>query len=901
MKIFRQFTRRSLAKNRVRTLVTIIGIVLSMALLTAVIEGAHSGLEYMKSAEIASSGSYHVVYDSVTDQQADTLSADPAVKQSAMLDLVGWADIGSGNPGKPYLVILSADPTLGDLLSIRLTSGRMPERPDEILLPDHLSSNGGVRAPLGSTLTLDVGSRASGGAALTMSVPMNDDQPESLNECTTMTFTVTGTYARLTADVEGYSCPGYTAFTTGRNTGSGLFLVRLEKARQIDAFLEQHQNIPTIYTPHADLLRLEGAIGNNNIRTTLYGFASILVCLIVFGSISLIYNSFSISVSERTRQFGLLKSVGATKKQILSCVLYEALLLGSIGIVIGLIVGCVGIGVTLYLLRNIFARLTVAEGVSIRLVLNAGALVTAAAVCLITTLIAAWIPARRALKVSPIDSIRQTRDVTVKAKAVRTSVLTKKLFGFEGMMASKNFRRSRKRARSTVLSLFLSVLLFISASALCSYLTDTVTGFSFDDTEIDISYTAAGQDSAQADRIMAALSAAPGITRTAQAEGDSLLFYISDQYLSEEFRAYLYENVVTTDTSPSFYGSLVFLDDESFRDLCSGAGLTSGDYLDPSAPLGILYNHETTVIYNDKGSRYEGHSLTDSPAPFPVTIRESKEYDGLIFYTVQTDENGKDLAVYYTEEYLSSLAPEETPEIENAVLKPWEETYDETVLTIGAVTNVRFWIQNDSFAIFYPACVKDAVLPSDSSEDYGAPVSLLFQAEDHTAANAFMENALREGGWDQSRLADHAENKELPRLVVTIVNVFSYGFIILISLIAVANVFNTISTNVSLRRREFAMMRSVGLSDRGLRRMLNYECLIYGFRALVTGLPAAALLCWVIWQVAGVSSDAAFYIPWHSVLISVGSVFLVVFVTMLYAGGRIRKDDPIEALKNENV
>ena len=116
-----------------------------------------------------------------------------------------------------------------------------------------------------------------------------------------------------------------------------------------------------------------------------------------------------------------------------------------------------------------------------------------------------------------------------------------------------------------------------------------------------------------------------------------------------------------------------------------------------------------------------------------------------------------------------------------------------------------------------------------------------------------------------------------------------------------ANVFNTISTNVSLRRREFAMMRSVGLSDRGLRRMLNYECLIYGFRALVTGLPAAALLCWVIWQVAGVSSDAAFYIPWHSVLISVGSVFLVVFVTMLYAGGRIRKDDPIEALKNENV
>ena len=900
MKIFRQFTRRSLGKNRVRTLVTIIGIVLSMALLTAVIEGAYSGLEYMKSAEIASSGSYHVIYNPVTRQQADDLSADPAVNQSAMIDLVGWADIGSENPLKPYLVILSAPSGLDDLLSIRLTSGRMPEGPDEIILPDHLFSNGGVRAPLGSTLTLDVGSRTSDGTVLDMCVPMDEERQESLTGCTSISFTVTGTYGRLSADAEGYSCSGFTAITTGRSADSGLFLIRLDRAKQIDAFLERNRIVSADYKAHNDLLRLEGAIGNNNIRITLYGFAAVLVFLIVFGSISLIYNSFSISVSERTRQFGLLKSVGATKKQILSCVLYEALLLGTIGILIGLIVGCAGIGLTLYLLRGVFSRLTVAEGVSIHLVLNAGALLTSAAVCLITTLIAAWIPARRALKISPIDSIRQTKDVSVKAKAVRTSALTKKLFGFEGMMASKNFRRSRKRARSTVLSLFLSVLLFISASALCSYLTDAITGFSFDDTEIDISYTAAGPDSAQADRIMSALSAAPGITRMARAEGDSRAVYIDDRYLSEEFRAYL-SDIVQTDASPSFYGSLLFLDGDSFRELCSGAGLNTEDYLDPSAPLGILYNHETAVIYSDKGSRYDGHSLTDSPAPFPVTIREQKEYDGLILYTVRTDESGKEFAVFYTEEYLISLGPEEVPDIENAVLKPFEETYDETMLTVGAVTDVRFWIQNDSFAIIYPDSVKEAVFPSDDSETVGEPVSLLFQTEDHTAANAFMESALREGGWDQSRLADHAENKELPRLVVMIVNVFSFGFIILISLIAVANVFNTISTNVSLRRREFAMMRSVGLSDRGLRRMLNYECLIYGFRALVTGLPAAALLCWVIYKVAGVSSDTVFYIPWRSVLIAVGSVFLVVFVTMLYAGGRIRKDDPIEALKNENI
>ena len=898
MKIFRQFTRRSLGKNRVRTLVTIIGIVLSMALFTAVIEGAYSGLEYMKNVEIYSRGSYHVVYNDVTREKAEALASDPSVKQSASLDLVGWAEIGSENPSKPYLVILSADENVDGLLSIHLTSGRMPQGPDEILIPDHLVSNGGVRAPLDSTLTLEVGSRTSDGAVLGMTDLWDFDRAEVLTGCSSMTFTVTGTYQRLTADAEGYNCPGFTAITTGMSSGHGLFLVRLRNARETDAFLDRSRSISGDYTPHSDLLRLEGAIGNNSIRTTLYGFAAVLVFLIVFGSISLIYNSFSISVSERTRQFGLLKSVGATKKQILSCVLYEALLLGSIGILVGLVVGCAGIGITLYLLRGVFARLASADGVSIRLVLNAGALAAAAAICLATTLIAAWIPARRALKVSPIDSIRQTRDVTIKAKNVRTSPLTKKLFGFEGMMAAKNFRRSRKRARSTVLSLFLSVTLFIAATSLCSYLKDAITGFSFDDTQVDISYTAAGPDSAQADRIMAALSAAPGITNQARVMGDSRCFYIDQSLLSKDYLAYLSESVMD-DTGPSFYASLLFLDEENFRSLCKENGLNAEDYHDPAAPAGILYNHETCVVYSDRGGRYEGHDLTDGAAvPFPVSVHISREYDGLIFYSIKTDENGKRFAVFYTEDYLASLPVENSPDIGEAVLKPLEETYDEIVLTVGAVVSTRFWVQNDSLTIYYPESVRDAVLPS---EDDGEPVYLMFRTEDHTAARTYMEAALREGGWDQSRLGDHAEQKELPRLVVTIVNVFSYGFIILISLIAVANVFNTISTNVSLRRREFAMMRSVGLSDRGLRRMLNYECLIYGLRALVIGLPSAGLFCWVIYRVADVSSDTGFYIPWRNVLIAVGSVFLVVFVTMLYAGGRIRKDDPIEALKNENI
>ena len=138
-------------------------------------------------------------------------------------------------------------------------------------------------------------------------------------------------------------------------------------------------------------------------------------------------------------------------------------------------------------------------------------------------------------------------------------------------------------------------------------------------------------------------------------------------------------------------------------------------------------------------------------------------------------------------------------------------------------------------------------------------------------------------------------------MIVGVVNVFAYGFIILISLIAAANVFNTISTNIMLRRREFAMLKSIGMTEKGMRKMLSYECVIYGFRALVLGLPVSVGVTYLIHRIVSEELERSFYMPWHSVAIAVGSVFLVVFATMLYARAKLRKDNPIDALKNENL
>jgi putative ABC transport system permease protein len=137
--------------------------------------------------------------------------------------------------------------------------------------------------------------------------------------------------------------------------------------------------------------------------------------------------------------------------------------------------------------------------------------------------------------------------------------------------------------------------------------------------------------------------------------------------------------------------------------------------------------------------------------------------------------------------------------------------------------------------------------------------------------------------------------------VITVVNIFSIGFIVLISLIAAANVFNTISTNIALRRREFAMLKSIGMTQKGFNKMMNFECLLYGLKGLVYGIPVSIGITWLIYQSILNGWETGFFIPWHSIVIAVGSVFAVVFATMLYAMDRIKKDNPIDALKNENL
>lgn len=900
MSIFTKYTRRCLEKNKTRSTVTIIGIILSMAMLTAVVEAAVSGISYLRRVEVAATGAFHGFFKSQTSDDADRLAGLDEIESSARWSTVGWAKIESKNEYKPYILVQSVSEGFEELVSVKLTEGRLPENEGEIILPTTLKTDGGYAADVGDVITFPLGKRCSEGYELSRYIyyrPTGEAADlEEIVDASEMTFTVVGKYERFDYNIDDYNSAAYIALT--RDAGT---LPRLERTTEL-FFTVKH---PTRYydfvdelgaehRDHSDLIRMYGLFRSGNVMRMVYSFMVILIAMITFGSVSLIYNSFSISISERVKQFGILKSVGATRPQIRKSVLAEACMLSAVAIPIGALCGCVGIGVTFYFLRDSFVYLAGGSTTEqMRLVVSPTGLGIAAALCFIIVLISAYIPARRAIAISPISAVRQSGDIVIKKRSIRTSKLTKKLFGFEGMMASKNFGRNRKRYRSTIISLFLSVTLFISASSFCAYLTRSVTSSLDNDARYDISYYVYGDDSTDKNRkfLFEGLSALGGVNDSA---------YVSTAYTRisiDSSIAHKSTSGVYNTENGKLYATVavMFVDDDNFRKLCGENGLDPEKFFDKSAPAAILQGKANVMVNYDNGD-YKMHAVTlieDDALPCTAENSYIKQIEGYVFVKTTTKE-GKDFYVYVPEGSDYTNIDEDTAIFVQEA--DAQMTFEHNI--VAALDERPFYCGGSQCALIYPYSmvneVRTDVVTADETDFY-------FTTDDHAALKGKMKNFLEESGFATSRIYDKAANRESSMMVITVIKVFSYGFIVLISLIAASNVFNTISTNILLRRREFAMLRSVGMTEGSISKMMNIECLIYGAKGLMFGLPASFAVTFLIWKAAGGGLEIEFFIPWTPVLLAIGSVFAVVFSSMLYAMRLIRRDNPIDALKNENI
>ena len=900
MNVFNKVTLQSLKKNKTRTIVTIIGIILSAAMICAVTTFASSFMNYAKETTIYSDGNWHG-YERDTDWNTYTeIWGTGKVEEAVYLQQLGYAYAeGCENEFKPYIYVLGAGKDVEEVLPIHITSGKYPTTQTEIMLPNHLYTNGGVKYSLGDTITLELGQRMLDGYPMTQNDPcyiyeQGDEvfNGEVLEIKETRTYTVVGFYDRMSNMIEKTTAPGYTALTVSDKETYTPYkydvYFRMENPKEIYDFMKE---LGLTGDTNTDLLMYSGTFAADTFSTMLYSLAAIVIGLIMFGSVALIYNAFSISVSERTKQFGLLSSIGATKKQLKRMVLFEALAVSVIGVPLGVLAGVGGIGVTLMLIGDKFRAM--GFPIDMKLSVSPAAIIIAVIVALITVLISAWIPSKRATKVSAVEAIRQNIDVK-NTKPVKTSKLTYKLFGLPGMLANKHYKRNKKKYRTTVLSLFMSIVLFVSASAFTDYLMESV-GVGFGSVGYDLTMHASGEefDKLTPIELLNRMKAAKSVTEGAYSVVYNRYSSIKTEYLTEEGIEFLDRNQGQGENKSirNAYAYVTFVDDAAFKALLKENGLSEEKYMNPDSPLALAL--DGTTRFNMYTQKYEKTKFFSTNEP-QLVLQTERGVPGYYCSGEVPDENGNTVVLYLKDKESDVEGPEE-------LYFSLEEAYIYTTIQVGTVIYEKPFFVRDSYGmnVIYPISFAERVF-----EDFDAVDSsyyYMLSSSNHTESYTAVQSILSDNGFNAKNLQNIAEMEESERNIVTIIRVFSYGFIVLISLIAAANVFNTISTNISLRRREFAMLKSVGMAQRDFNKMMNFECLLYGSRALLYGLPVSCGITFLIYLAIMEGYETTFHLPWTAIGIAVLSVFLVVFITMMYSMSKIKKDNPIDALKNENL
>ena len=848
MNIFHKVTLQSLKKSRTRTVVTVIGVALSAAMITAIATFSVSLQNYMISGAAAKTGNWHIEIPDADSAFVQVQTEDSRVANVVTLQNIGYTTLEGGqNPEKPYLFITGWNEAALDTLPIKLLSGRLPENGSEVVIPAHIAANGGVKILVGDTLTLTVGDRISGGQKLSQHEPYRAGK-EKLIPATEKSYKVVGICLRPA--IEEYAAPGYTLITKEDIAAADSLsvFIALKNPYQIRSYADNLSGNHS-YVLNDDVLRFMGLSGEKMVTVLLYSIGAILIAFVMLGSVFLIYNSFNISMNERTHQFGILMSVGATEKQLRNSVLFEGLCIGSIGIPLGILAGIPSIQLVLSLVAKNFANVLY-DDVPLTLVVSVPALAAAAVISMITILISAYIPAKKAAGTPVMECIRQANEVKAEAKTLKTSKLTKHLYGLEELLAIKNFKRNKRRYRSIILSLTFSVVLYVSASTFGTYLNQLAEKSAVVVEDYDISFDTRDMEEGELFQLYDELKTTEGITQSSYQALSTYSCMLNTSDLSSHFLEEYGQLIGYNGSSKTVEVQLdiQFVEDSVYQTLLSGLGLLAEEYTGQDENMvmaGIL-----------PGSWY----TQEQPIEFKLRSK--------------TGDQTKTIRATFVKDYpdLLPAQPGEWPGYSLMVIAPYEvkpqfDTLDATIMP--------------------------------------TKLGMTFQSEKPGQSTAAMQATIDKAGITaEYELFNVYKILEQNRNTTFIVNLFSIVFVMMISLIAVANVFNTISTNIKLRRREFAMLRSVGMSDRDFNKMMRFECILYGARTMLWGLPLSGFLSYLIYKgmVAGTidgADNVNFVSPWGSMAISLLGVLLIVFITMLYAVSKIKKENIIDALRDD--
>ena len=848
MSILNDLTIKNLKLNKKRTIVTIVGIILSTALMVGIGLLFSSFQDYMIRETISYNGKYEAEYGDVSLDKLNSI--DKKDFSYFYQKPIGFSKFDSANEYKPYIYISSVDKEYFN--ELHLISGRFAENDSELVISNHINTNGGASYKIGDIITLKYGERVIEG----VNTLANNEyyEEETLNIVGEKTYTIVGIVER--SNFEDYSASGYSTFTLDMNDKDGtvnVFVMFNNKKKIIKQSedLAKKLGYNNAISYNSTLLALYGESTYGNIMKSMITMIVIMLSLVSIGCIVVIYNSFAISVMERKKEFGLLSSIGATKKQLSYTVFFEALIEGIIGIILGIGGAYIGIGTVILIINNLIGDILVLK---LNLVTNIVFIIIPVIFMILVIFISALVPSRRAAKVSPIEAIRQNDDIKINKKKIKTGKLVNKLFGIEGEIALKNIKRNKKKYRVTIVSLFISIVLFISFSSYMNYTIDTASSVMGEvPYDYQISYFGDDNDIDALDKISVIIKSndvKEYVSYSASNLSIICNYTYSDEYLDFYKSAYGDDGIKALTNLKYQYISIYILDDISYNKYKELIGLDKDSV--------ILLNKFKGVSYgNNKRVNYDIPVINNGDINIKIC---------------NFDDNDEDVD---TTKYCNK-------KIDNIF-----------------ITNKSFdLIEEFSYMSDFKLIVNKKLY--DNISDSGTHYTQYNIISDNTDNIDKLTKELDK--YDNVNYTNVKESMKQANNMILVIKILMYGFIGLVTLIGVTSVFNTISTSMALRKREFAVLRSIGLTRKGFNKILFFESLFFGLKSLIYAIPVSLGVTIIIhYALADMMSINSIVIPWKAIIISIVSVFVIVLLTMMYSTSKIKKHNIIEQIREENI
>lgn len=949
MNLMKTLTLKNLKLNRKRTIVTIVGIILATALLSALVtlvsSFQYSMIEYQKQK----GGDFHVKFSNVKMSELSEFKNNRNIESTFETMGIGFAKLdGCKNEDKPYAYVMATDEAGFERGCFNLIEGRMAKNEDEIVIPRHLKTNGRIDIKVGDEITLDVGKRYDSNTEGVIGENCAyEHEAETLTDTVTKRYKVVGIMERPGYGMEDYSAAGYTFVTysdelaaidngskseaSEADTTLTVYSRYTQKAlrnkdavtadiigvdeklfakannssvemsaEESDRFLKEMEDAKYDIYINGFLISYECVFPIDGTFKALFTVAAIVALIIILTSVYCIKNSFNISITEKIRQYGMLASVGATRRQIKSSVKTEAAMLGVVGIPVGTMSGILA---SLVLVKVVNALSAGWLNFALSFHTSLPALILAVILSIATIYFSATGSARRAAKVTPLEAIRNTKEIKIKSAKLKTPAIIGRIWGIGGVISYKNIKRNNKKYRTTVTSIVICSVTFIVISYFMS-MAFSMVGMSYASTDYNIGINMSYKKDIDIEKLSKLVSGIEGVDDYLVGAGYD--FDVSKPKYTKEYGEYcgqLYDD--SEDVSQEFL--ITVLDDKSYDKYASDAGIKN------AATGAILVNKCTFDVYNENSSKYvkkemelykykAGDTIECGYNVYDDASSDENDVEGDTESSTD-DNNAVEGDTESSVDDNNGYVDEET--INNGVRKTVDVTIagvtDKVPIGYKGYSSITLMFMNQKG---FESLWADGKSGNELKPGY-ASYSAYVVAENADDYQDTFEKETEENP-EYSQISFYVSNldKEMrdEKSLFTLLGVFAYGLIVVIALIGITNIINTLSTGMELRSREFATLRSIGMTDKQFAGMVRLESVFISVKALVIGVPLGILISYLLCVMMNRMDNAIIYEPpYKAIILCIVVVIMLIYAIMKLSMTKLRHNNIIETIKNENL